>query len=156
MNTTQVVDNLGLSFAEHSEPGDEIIKRPIRMELWGQDHWSTFAYLETCVVDNKGIPNLDRMRCDFDRHPGLYGTLRRNQSLKEKKYPTRLKNAVEVLNHDDWDCVDDMEAAGLLRWEGTGIHPIIVFTERGNQIAAELRQHKAKGGKWGSFHPAMV
>ncbi len=117
MDTTTVVKDLELTFEDHSErpkmEGEILatIKSPIRIDLWGKDHWSTLSYLETCAVDNKGVPSLDRMRCDIDRHPGLYGSL---SMMTPKKYPTLLKYGIKAMNHDDWDCVDDMEAVGLL------------------------------------------
>jgi hypothetical protein len=45
-----------------------------------------------------------------------------------KKYPTRLRNDVELSDHDDWDCLDDAEAAGLIESAGTGINPTYKLT----------------------------
>ena len=120
----------------------------IPMNLWGKDHWSTFAYIECICVDNKGVPSLDRMRCDPDAHPGLTN---RGNLHNDKKYPTRLTGGQEVFDHDDWSCVEDMEREELLTWEGTGINPFFVMTKKGMEVAAKLREHKANGGNFSNF-----
>lgn len=65
--------------------------------LFGKDHWSTFAYIETRCVDHKGVPDRNHMRTDRDRHPALAG----NMALTiQKKYPT-LARGCEIPDHDD-------------------------------------------------------
>lgn len=125
---------------------------PVPMKSWAKDHWSTLAYLETIVVDNRGVPSRDTMRCDPDRHPGLVGPRIAMMSYR-KKYPTRLKDGKQRRDHDDWDCVDDMEAAGLIEIHGTGIHPVVKLTREGEKMAAKLRAHKGSGGHFVTFDP---
>lgn len=50
------------------------VPRPVPVEMWGKDHWSTFGYIETRCVDHDGVPDREHMRCDTDLHPGLAGT----------------------------------------------------------------------------------
>jgi len=124
----------------------------IPIDQWGKDHWSTFAYIEHCCTNNDGIPDLRRMRADRDLHPGLAV----NPDFGEnKKYPTRLKENREVHNHDDWSCVEDMEALGLLRWVGSGISPCFKLTDLGWKIAHQLREHKARKGNFADFIPNL-
>lgn len=120
----------------------------IPTEKWGKDHWSCFAYIEHRVVDHLGIPDLRHMRSNPDIHPGLANPL---PTSNGKKYPTRLNDGTKVEEHDDWSCVEDMEAAGLLTWEGTGINPMFVLTDEGHRVAAALRKHKADGGQFNAF-----
>lgn len=94
---------------------------PVPVEQFGSDHWSTFAYVETRAVDHHGILDHDRMRCDADRHPILATAGRVNSArglTSRQKYPTRLRSTaeapVELADHDDYDCLDDLVAAGLL------------------------------------------
>jgi len=123
----------------------------IPMEKFGKDHWSTFAYLESCAVDNEGRIDLRRMRCDPDRHLGLVINL---HMVTTEKYPTRLRAVGEqVRDHDDWDCFEDLEAAGLCTWEGTGVNPIAALTKYGEKVAGALRSFKAKGGNYCDFTP---
>lgn len=128
----------------------ETEKKHVPIEKFGKDHWSTFAYAECRIVDNDGLPDLNHMRCDIDRHPGL-GRARWGGGDR-KKYPTILRGGEKLDDHDDWDCIDDLVAAGLLTIHGTGIHPVWAMTEKGWQVAALLRQHKAKGKNFSEFH----
>jgi len=129
--------------------------RPIPIEMWGKDHWSTFAYIETRCVDHRGIPELSKMRCDNDVHPHLRDN-RIPSIMADKKYPTRLKHGQTVEDHDDWSCAEDMEDYGLLVNDGTGVHPIFIMTERGKELAGQLRSHKMDGGNFASFEPKGI
>jgi len=109
----------------------------VPMDKWGKDHWSIFAYIETLCVDGDGTVDPRRMRRDG------------------KMYPTRLKGMVELRNHNDWDCADDIEAANLVENTGTGINRLYKLTEKGFKIAALLRKHKANGGYFSNFEPGL-
>ena len=102
-------------------------RTPVPMTLFGTDHWSTFAYVETRAVDHKGLLDHDRMRCHAGRHPVMLHAKRRvsGASADGSRYPTRIKasatpdahgryGVTEVPDHDDYDCLDDLIAAGLL------------------------------------------
>lgn len=101
---------------------------PVPMSRWGKDHWSTFAYVETRIVDHRGRLDHDHMRTHARRHPMMIAAKRRVSlgSRDGSRYPTRLKRAlplgqvtgepqpVLLPDHDDYDCIDDAIAAGLL------------------------------------------
>ena len=123
----------------------------VPMSIWSKDHWSTLAYLECRTVDHKGIIAKHHMRTDADRHPGLAWRIFEDDDGNEKKYPTRLKCGVDLHDHDDWNCTDDMVMAGLIVKEGTGLHPIVRLTDLGEQVCAALRAHKGRGGNFGDF-----
>jgi hypothetical protein len=118
----------------------------VPMKMWGRDHWSTLAYLETrCVDYNGSIQNL-HLRCDPQgRHP-QFAHVRNGGD-----YNTRLQEGKELTGHDDWDCIEDMIREGLVTWEGTGLNPVFRLTDRGIRIAHALRAHKLHGGNFGSF-----
>jgi hypothetical protein len=120
----------------------------VPLDKWGKDHWSTFAYIETRIVDHGGSPNCEQMRCDADLHPQF-----RNSANGEskKKYPTKLVDGSELHSHDDWSCLDDAEAAGLIDNYGTGINRAYRLTEEGRKCANALRHHKADGGRFADF-----
>lgn len=129
----------------------------IKAKDFGKDHWSTLAYIETCCVDGKGKVNVLRMRCDPERHPAfahrgspIEGTPLRNE------YPTRLRENVEIFGHDDWDCVDDMVADGILEWGGTGIDPVFRLTTKGWALAGLARRHRAEGKGYATFRPPDI
>jgi hypothetical protein len=117
----------------------------IPIKRWGKDHWSTFAYLETRCVDHDGDIDRHHLRVDALRHPGL------GHCVWSTDYPTRLKGGDTITPHDDVDCIEDMVAAGLVEWGGSGVNPSISLTALGLMVANALRNHKASGGSFGSF-----
>lgn len=129
---------------------------PVPIEWFGRDHWSTLAYLETVVVDQGGKIDNRRMRTDSRRHRTLAA---RPHLTAGKKYPTRLAGGRLLENHDDWDCLQDMEAAGLVtvvlrEFRGPFFNSnrvTVGLTERGWKVAAEVREHKGSGGSFSSF-----
>jgi len=124
-------------------------------ETWGQDHWSTFAYIETRVVDHGGDVEIQRMRCNPKRHPWLAHA----GSMFGDPKPTRLAKGELLPDHDDWDCAEDMCRAypgchALLVSVGCATHPRFQLTETGYEIGSQLRRHKAQGGSFSTFVPA--
>lgn len=117
---------------------------------FGKDHWSVFGYVAAIFHGNEGIPDRQRMRCNPQRNPGL--AFPQHQGWKDS-YSSRLRDRNGPAGHDDWDCVADLEIAGLVRWGGTGIDPSLSLTERGVLVAAELARHKQEGGNFASFRP---
>lgn len=57
--------------------------------------------------------------------------------------------------HDDWDCVEDFMAEGLVIWEGTGMNPILRLTDKGWALAHKLRRQRADRTKMPSLQDAM-
>ena len=135
-----------------------IPRDPVPPHLWGRDHLSVLLYLETVVVKG-GDPDRDRMRTNVKRHPALAGPSLQAlpPEYRTREYPTRLVSGPDLFDHDDWDCARDLEAAGLLRWEGTGVTPIFKLTDLGWKVAGKLRRHRADDGTWESFeHPVLT
>jgi hypothetical protein len=133
-----------------------MIKRdPVPIELFGRDHWSTLCYLETRAVDYKGVIGNRHMRCDLSHHP----TYEHECSSLSDISPTRLKGCLsdsdEILalkNHDDWDCVDDFIAAGLVFLKHISIcRASITLSAVGWTIAGSLRKHRAEGSSFSNF-----
>lgn len=125
------------------------------IDEFGKDHWSTFAYIETCCVDHKGIIEFSRMRTNEKTHP-FYKDARSCSFPWAESNGTRLKsyfqdNSLIDPEHDDWDCIDDLIDAGLLEWNGTGANPVFKLTKLGIKVAAKLREHKANGGYFANF-----
>jgi hypothetical protein len=109
----------------------------VPIEKFGKDHWSTFAYIETRIVDHDGFISVPHMRGHL---PGW------------EKYPTRLKGGEEISPHSDFDCVDDLMAAGLLEG-GRATHYRYSLTRNGQAVASALREHKGLGKNFASFEP---
>ena len=138
---------------------------------FGKDHWSLLAYVEHCCVNSRdGIGAIDyrRVRCNPARHPTQCGVYSQDIPWKVS-FSTRLAGfgafpehadtqaaiaaGLQVQDHDDWDCLEDLEAAGYIEVVSMA-NGRISMTSRGNAIAAQLRSHKTSGGLFGTFKPA--
>lgn len=129
----------------------------IPIEKWGRDHWSTLLYVEHCAVNLGGNLNNDKMRCNPRVHREFMNSGNHHSS---KEYPTRLAGGEEATSHDDWSCVEDMCAAGLIRaWFNTwgctfgGGKAKVEMCADGYRYANAVRKHKAEGGNYGTFIP---
>lgn len=122
--------------------------RRIPMDEWGRDHWSTLAYIETRCVDYKGRIDIRNMRCNGVRHPGLAHLA---VTFDQFEHPSILHGGKTEPEHDDWDCLYDMEAVGLLVDNGTGINALVALTETGWAMAHRLRRYRAEGGNYQDF-----
>jgi hypothetical protein len=145
---------MGGNYPKRLTKGNEM--RFVPMNEWGRDHFSLLAYVETCCVDGdkgQGMLDHDRMRTNIPRHPGVAGPrvamLPKNEG--PYKYPTRLRDGKVEDEHDDWDCLYDLEEAKLIEDKGTGIHPVLVMTAAGTQLAEMIRRHKSSGGSFSNF-----
>jgi len=119
----------------------------ISMEQWGRDHWTTFHYVAIRCASHGGEIQRDKMRCDVGRHPHLAGGFAVLMSqVDTARYPTRLKGAEEVEDHDDWDCMDDMMAAGLFISTGTGMHPHYELTDLGWDVFRQISEYRGTRG----------
>lgn len=84
----------------------------VDMKRFGRTHWNLLRYLSSVPG---GRPDPGDMRCNPRSHPS-YAVRRGSVS-----HDTRLVDG-KAEDHDDWDCADDLVAAGLLaRRPGPGI-----------------------------------
>lgn len=102
------------------------------MSQWGKDHWSLLAYVETRCVEYKG--QLDR----------------KHLSLDGKKYPLRLNNGI-AKGKNELDALKDLQNEGLILIENFASLEVRM-TDLGNDMAAQLRKHKAAGGQFADFN----
>lgn len=136
----------------------------IPMELWGKDHWSTLAYIETVMVDcNSFQVGLDA-RMKSNRHhfrvmseqcskPKRVGSHSGHAVVMQPEHATVLNDGSLIKRHDDWCCLQDMAVAGLLSLPQEDIEPgvHIHLSDLGREVANRLREHKAKGGQFAAF-----
>jgi len=149
-----------MEWIKYESEGDDYV--PI--EQWGKDHWSTFAYLETRAVDDGGMIDNRKMRCNARLHREFANIGPGHSIVDGKKYPTLLMGGKELENHDDWSCLEDMVAEDLIEAWHCIKYPNEVFansiakialTELGWFIVGQLRHHKAKGGNFSTFCPEL-
>jgi len=114
-------------------------------EHWARDHYSTLAYAMHCIGTNKGTPKSRHMRTA----PGgpKRGDVRGDWALhlltEKEGYPTRLKGGKFVCGtkHDDWACLEDCEAVGILVNVGTGLIPRYVCTDEGFKVGSWVKMY---------------
>jgi len=123
----------------------ELTPTALSINEFGRDHWSTLLYVEARCTDNSGVPDRRNMRCIDSRHPQY------SHGHDSSAYPTRLAGDKLLPNHDDWDCVDDLERVGLVVIGGTGTNPVWEMTAEGQRIVGLLRTHKQSGQGLGAF-----
>ena len=127
----------------------------VEPERWGKDHWSVFAYVETCVVDRRGRLDNRRIQANLNRHPAHAGGRADGSQVDGAKYPIRLRNG-ETLpgsDYDEWDCLDDLEWSGLIENTGTGLNRCYRMTSLGENLAQQVRANKGRGGSFAKFEP---
>lgn len=140
---------------------------PTPTSKWGKDHWSLLAYVECVCVDKGGVIAFDKMRVNPETHPLLSS----GPSRWKPEYCTRLAGFFEfeeradtekaiaagyaISGHDDWDCLDDLEAAGLVEVVSL-TQGWVKMTDSGQVMANKLRNHKSNGGKFANFQPDTV
>lgn len=133
----------------------------VTVDRFGKDHWSLLAYVETLCVDSlKGIGTIDhrRMRCNIKTHPALRSGVVLSSPGWKSEWGTQLKGYIFTSKdnflpqHDDWDCLDDLDTAGFIETLSL-VNGFVTMTGKGNKTAAQLREHKTKGGRFANFEP---
>jgi hypothetical protein len=131
---------------------------------FGKDHWSLLAYVETRCVDYKGILDKKHLRIknEIDKSGSDYYF---SQTEWKPEYGTRLFGYFkedgtkdkhrQLKNHDDLDCLEDLEDAGLIENIGTGLHPAVKLRKLGIAVTSQLREHKTNGGTFATFIPVI-
>jgi len=122
------------------------------IEKFGKDHLSLLAYVASrCAedTDGRGVLERGRMRCNTQNHR-LQARQYHHGDLWNERDSTRLagfadfpdrKDPEKVITagfqlrgHDDWDCLADLEAAGLVKVL-TLVNNYVRLTEKGHEIA---------------------
>lgn len=136
----------------------------INIERFGKDHWSLLSYVEyICVNGCKGVGCIQRnkMRCNTSKHPLLSTGIDWRDSYSTRlsgffEYPFNADlekscaTGFQVLGHDDWDCLDDLNDAGLIEIISL-TNCFVKMTEKGLDVSSKLTYHRTKGGNLSNF-----
>jgi hypothetical protein len=111
--------------------------------FWGWDHVSTLLYAYARWIDHSGRINHDQMR------------------KTSSDCPTRLAGDELLEGHDDYDCLLDLQAQGLIRAYVGSVSRRLVFTPRGQLVVAVIHQARAdcermKDAQIDALHEAMA
>jgi hypothetical protein len=134
---------------------------------FGKDHWSTLAYADTIIPDHRGFQvgfdgRMRQGRAHFRVMQRDCPHARRDRQVSaivmDNRHSTVLKDGTTVSGHDDWHCVQDLVAAGLMGVKRDGlIVPLVeevepavdlFLTPLGEKFITALKRHKADGGSF--------
>ena len=143
-----------------------------QVEKFGKDHWSMLAYVEHCCVNGRdGFGEIDRrrVRCNPNTNhmlAGIYSDVqwKLNYSTRlagffdfeERSDPEKaIAAGLQLRDHDDWDCLNDLEAAGYIEVLSL-VNGFVKMTDKGCGVAAKLRAYKVRGGQFAGFRLAQT
>lgn len=144
--------------------------RTVKLKEFGKDHWSLLGYIESRVHSYNIAPNtgeLDKnhLRINPDGDYGVIATPFKglfNRTWKDS-YGSRLFGYwkddkttdpdKQINNHDDVNCLNDLEAAGLIEVLSL-VNFYIKLTKKGIKMASELREWKNGGNHYSGFVPS--
>lgn len=129
------------------------MSKTISITEWGKDHWSLLGYFQTLVMDARGSTNgrsvgqiqYRHLRVNRTTHPMVA-----HQRDWDPAHCTRLKTSSALPEHDDIDCWDDMNAAGLIEMMSLP-NGFVSFTKKGVLVIVALMEHKIGGGSFSEF-----
>lgn len=140
----------------------------IPIARFGKDHWALLGYVRSCCVERRGVLEPIRMRCHRARHPEQSRQAREHVVVGDPRLPqlgTHLRGAFSVPaanrvdagfllpDHDDWDCLADFAAAGLLHpFATTPRGATVRLTVLGVAISNRLHAHYESGGQAAGFN----
>ncbi len=131
-------------------------------ELWGRDHWSTLAYIETKLVDGPYKVCFDpHMRQGRRHYRVLLGKPNgrktpANAMVMRPEYGSRLADGTYLPWHDDWHCVQDMVKAGLFEDGVWDVGFKLKLTDLGSMVTAALRKLKSEGGSFSTCNGELL
>lgn len=129
----------------------------VPIEQWSRNHWSLLMYIEICAVDDQGVIDFNKMRCNSYTHPLQYARKTHPNVVAEmigqwqSSWGTTLKDGTHLDNHDDWDCLADLYYAGYMVMHPT--NETVHLTDEGFALAHQLRKFRAQGGNYKDFTP---
>lgn len=140
------------------------IFEPVAIEKFGRDHWALLAFVEDCCVNTQGQYGKLRprsMSCNPERHPMQFTGNRWSDDFSTRLHGLSSGDSVaqsfekgtRIKGHCDWDCLEDLEHAGLIEIVSLTNY-YVKMTDKGGQIAGQLRLHKSNGGQYSQFVPA--
>lgn len=112
-------------------------------KLPGRDHRSLLLYVEDRCVNNQGVLNLLNLRVNEKKYPLLKINDGHGFEPWDGSHGTRLDNGKTLKDHDDIDCLDELDDLGLVEIMSL-VNGIVKITEKGHEVAAELRKRKVK------------
>jgi hypothetical protein len=135
--------------------------------VWGRDHWTTLAYIETVATDCVGfqVGNDPRMRSNRRNFRVMQACMKPRRAqcggvgiVMDLAHSSRLADGDVVSGHDDWNCLQDMANEGLFNLDASGVEPGITLhlSAKGQAWCASLRAHKQAGGTYSNVNVSTM
>jgi len=121
--------------------------QPIPPQKWSKDHWSMLAYVSTSFEQPL---DRERLRCNEHNHAPLKGF--RNVKPWQNENGTVLADGTRLDWHDDWDILEDLEAAGYLEIISL-VNAKVSLTDLGFKHVIALYRHKQAGQTFRQYRP---
>lgn len=118
----------------------------VQIEHFGHRHWQMLIVALTASMDSE--------RLDI-RQLGLSKNRAHLFNAGHVCDVTILKNGLVIKDHDDWDCLEDLEAADLIEL-GTLTNPTVEVTQYGCLVYERLCMHKIFEKDYSTFQPALT
>lgn len=149
-----------IGIARGREPNHKI-RMTVAITRFGSAHWSVLQHVGACARTQPPY-RLDRtwMRCNEQRHPDLspprkrpwepaLGTMLAGYDRFRGDAREAAEAGCQILDHDDWDCLDDLCRAELV--EMLPQHGHARLTQAGQALCEAIAGHLAAGGSIAEF-----
>ncbi len=134
----------------HENTTGEYKMENCKLETFGKDHLSLLIYVESRCVDSNGVLEIAHLRVNSTTHPLLAGNAYFTRETWTEQNGTRLNTGERLADHDDIDCLDDLDNAGLIEIISL-INGFMSMTDKGNELVSKIRSFKANGGQLKDF-----
>lgn len=137
------MEDIKNELVEEKKEEQEIIPH----NLFGVYHWMMLLRVEGWVVMNNGEIEAERMRTNFNRRPPAP----KGKQWDKLIHSTRTNKGTLIDDHDDWDCLNDLVALGLVNIDIWKNKKIVSLTETGFQVYVRLRRYRQNGEDLNKF-----
>ena len=129
---------------------EQTMKKYVELESFGKDHLSLLLYVESRCVDNNRVLDMDNLRVNTTTHPLIGGNPYRRREKWTENNGTLLNTGERLADHDDIDCLDDLDNAGLIEIISL-VNGFMSMTDKGNELVSKIRSFKTEGGQLRDF-----
>lgn len=122
-----------------------------KLETFGKAHFSLLIYVESRCVDHGGVLDIAHIRVNSTTHPLFNGHEYSTRATWNEQFGTLLNTGERLVDHDDIDCLDDLDNAGLIEIISL-VNGFMSMTDKGNELVSKIRSFKTNGGQLGDFN----
>lgn len=121
----------------------ETMEASLQYGMPSRDHQSTLLYLQW-VQANHGGDVWQHNNGQHMRYKARSQSRMGSAMAWEGKWGTKYWDGTIGADHDDFDCLRDLEVLGLLKDHGTGAFPLVALTAKGHEACGKLIDIRSK------------